>query len=53
MGAYCERIMVAAEEAGTAPPQPTPEEQEAIERFENLRRRAVREGWGTTKTRPR
>ena len=51
MGAYCDRL-VAAEEAGAAPPNPTPEEEEAWERFEDLRRRAVREGWATTKRRP-
>ena len=44
LGSYCERV-VAADGAGAARPNPTPEEEEAWERLEELRRRAVREGW--------
>ena len=44
MAGYFERAL-AADEAGTARQQPTPEEREAFARFEDLRRRAAREGW--------
>jgi len=44
---YVERAL-AADEAGTARPRPTPEEQEAFARLEDLRLRALREGWGAS-----
>jgi hypothetical protein len=44
MGAYAKRWL-AAEAAGASEPQPTPEEVGAFERLEDLRLRALREGW--------
>jgi hypothetical protein len=35
-----------AQQAGEPIPTPTPEEAEAVQRFEELRAAAVREGWG-------
>ena len=51
LAGYAERAL-AADEAGHARPYPTPEEQEAFGRFEDLRRRAVQQGWGASGWRP-
>ncbi len=44
LASYCERV-VDADGAGAARPNPTPEEEAAWERLEDLRRQAVRERW--------
>ncbi len=43
--AYLPRVYD-AQQAGKPAPTPTPEEAEALARFEGLREQAIRDGWG-------
>jgi hypothetical protein len=45
LGDYAQRVQD-AEQAGKPLPTPTPEEAEAVARFEGLREQAIRDGWG-------